>query len=84
MVVRKYGAALKTLGSPVILLNVYPGFIPETELGAGLKGYFDKYAPEYPRTTLVEGVEGTLKVLHTATAEDHTKFFNHKHESIPW
>ena len=25
MAIRKYGAALKTLGSPVILLNVYPG-----------------------------------------------------------
>ena len=25
MVVRKYGAALKVLGSPIILINVYPG-----------------------------------------------------------
>jgi len=25
MVVRKYGAALKALGSPIILINVYPG-----------------------------------------------------------
>ncbi|KAF8303352.1 NAD(P)-binding protein [Clavulina sp. PMI_390] len=84
MVVRKYGAALKTLGSQVILLNVYPGWVPETELGQSLKGYFDKYAPNYPKTSLADSVEGTLKVLHTATADDHTKFLNYKYEPVPW
>jgi len=84
MVVRKYGAALKTLGSPIILINVYPGWILSTELGQGLKDYFDKYAPDYPRTSLDEGVDGTLNVLHTATAEHHTKFLSYTGEERPW
>jgi NAD(P)-dependent dehydrogenase (short-subunit alcohol dehydrogenase family) len=84
MVVRKYGAALKALGSPIILINVYPGWIQSTELGLGLKEYFDKYAPDYPRTTLDEGIDGTLNVLHTATAEQHTKFLDYKGVERPW
>lgn len=107
MAIRKYGAALKTLGSPITLLIVYPGKFPttclqgspranayridpvlglvyDTELGLALKEYFDKYAPDYPVTTLADGVDGTLKVLHESTAEDHIKFLNHKHEERPW
>jgi len=84
MVVRKYGAALRALGSPIILINVYPGWIQTTELGLGLKEYFDKYAPTYPRTSLEEGVNGTLHVLHTSTAEQHTKFLDFKGKEIPW
>lgn len=84
MAIRKYGAALKTLGSPLTLLIVYPGLVYETPLGLALKSYFDKYAPDYPVTKLDDAVQGTLKVMHDAMAEDHCKFLNHKHEERPW
>jgi len=84
MVVRKYGAALKTLGSPIILVNVFPGLIQATELGGALKDYFDKYAPNYPRTSLEDGINGTLNVLHTATQAQHTKFLDFKGNEINW
>lgn len=60
------------------------GWVPETTLGQGLKPYFDKYAPDYAAVPLDEAVSGTLKVLHTATKDDHTKFLNWKHESVAW
>jgi len=84
MLVRKYGAALKVQGSDIILLNVFPGLVPATELGAGVASYFKKYAPDYPLISLEDSITGTLKVLHTATKEDHTKFLNWKHEPVAW
>ncbi|KAF8330183.1 putative short-chain dehydrogenase, partial [Cantharellus anzutake] len=82
MAVRKYGAALKTVGSDIILLSIYPGYIPGTELANRLVPYFDKYAPSYPRTPIDEGVLGTLKVIKESTKEDHAKFLSHKHTDI--
>ncbi|KAF8322816.1 putative short-chain dehydrogenases/reductase [Cantharellus anzutake] len=86
MAVRKYGAALKTVGSDIILLSIYPvtGYIPGTELANRLVPYFDKYAPSYPRTPIDEGVLGTLKVIKESTKEDHAKFLSHKHTDIAW
>ncbi|KAF8314100.1 NAD(P)-binding protein [Clavulina sp. PMI_390] len=84
MVIRKYGAALKAMGSEVTLLNVYPGWVPETELGDVFRDYFAKHIPEYPSTSLADSIEGMLNVLHNSTAEDHTKFLNYLHQTIAW
>lgn len=50
------------------------GLVTTTDMGSKLVGYFDKYAPTYPRQTLEESVNGTLKVVQEATKEDHTKY----------
>jgi len=84
MAVRKYGAALAASGSDIIFLSIYPGFIPGTDLADQLVPYFNKYAPEYPRTPMQEGVQGTLKVIQESTKEDHTKFLTHKHTEVAW
>lgn len=84
MVARKYGAALKTLGSDIVLLLIHPGWVPSTDLGAALEDFFNKYVPDYPKTPLDESITGVLKVIHESTKEDHTKFLNWKHEERPW
>jgi len=84
MAVLKYGVALKAQGSDFIFILLFPGLVPATDLGAGVLPYFEKYIPNVKTTTLEESVNGSIKVLHDATKEDHTKFVNWKGEHLPW
>lgn len=84
MVARKYGAALKASGSDIVLLLLYPGWVPTTALGGGLEEYFDKYIPNYPKEQLKDSINGTLKLIHESTKEDHTKFLTLGHNEVPW
>ena len=60
------------------------GLVPGTDLADNFLSYFDKYAPDYPRTPILEGIQGTLKVIKESTKEDNTKFLTHKHVEIAW
>jgi len=82
MLVRKWGGALKLEGITTAL--VHPGWVPSTDIGAGIKDWVAKYAPNTPVVTEDDSAAGVVAVLTGLKLENTNSFYNYDGTKLPW
>ncbi|PMD33102.1 putative short-chain dehydrogenases/reductase [Hyaloscypha variabilis F] len=82
MLIRKWGGALKYEGITTAL--VHPGWVPATEIGAGIEGWINKNAPNFPRVKPHDSAVGCVKLFETLTLEQTNSFWNYDGTKLPW
>jgi hypothetical protein len=64
--------------------DVYPGYVPETEIAISILGWMKKNLPQVQWLTIEESARDVIKVLHNLSIEDSGEFFNHDGSQLPW
>jgi len=82
MLIRKWGATLKPEGITSVV--VHPGWVPGTEIGAGITDWMNTYAPNAESTTVDESATGVVKVIEGLKLEDSSSFFDYSGAKQPW
>jgi hypothetical protein len=60
------------------------GYVGSTALGAGIRPWVEKYAPQVRSVPEVEAVSGCISVLKDATIENSGSFFSYEGRPLPW
>jgi len=82
MLIRKWGAVLKTEG--ITSLLIHPGWVGATEIGDGISPWIAQNAPSVPNISLDDSAAGCMKVFNEASLEDTGAFFNFDGTKLPW
>jgi NAD(P)-dependent dehydrogenase (short-subunit alcohol dehydrogenase family) len=81
MLARKWGASLKYEG--VTTAAIHPGWT-QTDLGAPLKDWMAKYAPNVPHLTTDAAGAGVVKISEALTLEKTASFWHFDGTNLPW
>ncbi|KIM43817.1 hypothetical protein M413DRAFT_389065 [Hebeloma cylindrosporum] len=81
MLARKWGASLKYEG--ITTAAIHPGWT-QTELGAPLKEWMSKYAPQVPHLTADDAGAGVIKISEALTLEKTASFWHFDGTNLPW
>ena len=60
------------------------GWVPSTDIGAGIEAWMEKNAPQAKRTTIPESAKGCVKLFEELTIKDTVSFFNYDGSKLPW
>ncbi|KAH9204931.1 hypothetical protein DL95DRAFT_417848 [Leptodontidium sp. 2 PMI_412] len=82
MLVRKWGGALRFQGITTAL--IHPGWVPSTEIGAGIVDWVEQYAPDMAKVPVAESAKGCVKIFQEVKFEDSNMFWNYDGTKIPW
>ncbi|PMD19994.1 putative short-chain dehydrogenases/reductase [Hyaloscypha hepaticicola] len=82
MLIRKWGGVLKYEGITTAL--IHPGWVPATEIGAGIEPWMNKNAPNFARVTPKDSATGVVKLLETLNIEKTNSFWNYDGTNLPW
>lgn len=82
MLVRKWGGVLKF--QEITTALVHPGWVPGTEIGAGIADWVEQYAPQMPKVPVNESAKACVKIFQEVTFEDTNLFWNYDGTKIPW
>ncbi|TVY71332.1 putative oxidoreductase, partial [Lachnellula suecica] len=83
MLIRKWGAALKSEGISSAI--VHPGLVATTEIGSGITKWMEKNAPHVPKTPIAECAAGSVKIFETLNIENTNSFYSAVDGSkLPW
>lgn len=60
------------------------GWVPMTEIGAGIEEWMNKYAPNFARVTPHNSAAGCVKIFETVIIEQTNSFWNYDGTNFPW
>jgi hypothetical protein len=60
------------------------GWVPSTDIGAGINDWMAKYAPNAPDVTEDESAAGVVAVAAGLALERTNSFYNYDGTKIPW
>lgn len=64
--------------------SLFLGWVPSTEIGAGINDWMAKYAPNAPSTTVEESAAGVVAVIKGLKFEDTNSFYDYDGTKLPW
>ncbi|WYZ38082.1 hypothetical protein EsH8_II_001588 [Colletotrichum jinshuiense] len=82
MLVRKWGGALQLQGITTAL--IHPGWVPSTEIGAGILEWVEQYAPQLPKVPVAESAKGCVKIIQEVKFDETNLFWNYDGTKLPW